>query len=83
MAQDYYWVVTCKNAKYHSDKNPLFGHRIPVGKTDAHSPRPAIPDTLEIKCDDPHCGKTYSYKAREVIRWYGDVPSFLPHPLFG
>ena len=56
--------------KYHTEKNPFHGYRIPVGKTDAHSPRPTIPDTVEIPCDDPHCGKTYSYTAPEIIRWY-------------
>lgn len=82
MAQGYYWVVTCKNMDYHSEKNPFHGRRIPVGKTDVHSARPLLPNNLEVQCDDSGCGKTYSYTPAEVIRWYGGGPDFLSHPLF-
>jgi hypothetical protein len=63
----HYWVVTCKNTEYHAQRNPFFqGHRIPMGKTDPYSPRPTIPDSIEITCDDAQCGKTYSYSASEI-----------------
>jgi hypothetical protein len=82
MAQGHYWVVTCKNTAYHAEKNPFHGHRIPFGKTDAHSPRPEIPDYIDIPCDDKGCGKTYSYTATEIIRWLGDATLLYAHPLF-
>jgi hypothetical protein len=82
MASDHYWVVTCKNITHHAMQNPLHGHRIPIGKTDAHSPRPATPEMIAIQCDDPTCRNTYPYTASEIIRWLGDVGSFSSHPLF-
>lgn len=82
MPQGHYWVATCKNTEYHVQKNPFHGHRIPVGKTDAHSPLPAVHGTIDIQCDDPLCGRTYSYTGPEINRWYGDLPAFLSHPLF-
>ena len=48
MARGHYWVVTCKNTKFHSTQNQFHGHRIPIGRTDEHSPRPKIPDYLDI-----------------------------------
>lgn len=83
MADGYCWVVTCKNARLHQEKNPFAGHRIPLGRTDAYSPRPPLPDTLDVRCDDLDCRKSYSYEREEVIRWFGDVAAFLPHPTFG
>jgi hypothetical protein len=82
MAQGYYWVVTCKNTKYHAEESPFHGQRIPVGKADEHSPRPTIPDFVDVTCDDQQCAKTYSYAAREIIRWSGDAPQFVLHPSF-
>jgi hypothetical protein len=81
--EGHYWVVTCKNTKHHSEENPLHGHRVPIGRTDAHSPRPAIPDYLDIQCDYRRCGRTYAYTAPEIIRWYGDMALLVSHPLFG
>ena len=82
MAEGHYWVATCKNAAYHSEKNPFHGHRIPIGKTGAHSQRPELPDHIDIACNDKGCGRTYSYSAPEIIRWYGDATLLIPHPLF-
>ena len=82
MTEGHYWAVTCKNTRHHAKKNPLHGHRIPIGRTDAHSSRPAIPDYLDIPCDDQQCGKTYAYTAPEIFRWYGDITLLAPHPLF-
>ncbi len=39
---EYCWVVICKNHKFHHQKNQLYGHRIPLGVTDAFTPRPAL-----------------------------------------
>ena len=82
MVQGHYWVVTCKNTEHHAGQNPFHGHRIPIGKTDANSPRPATPETIEIRCDDPTCRKNYPYAASEIIRWVGDAGAFSAHPLF-
>jgi hypothetical protein len=35
----YCWIVICKNGGFHRHTNLLFGHRIPLGETDAISPR--------------------------------------------
>jgi hypothetical protein len=74
MAQAHFWVVTYKNTEHHAKQNPLHGHRIP-------SPRPAVPETIKIECNEPTCGKTYSYTASEIIRWYGDTVPFSSHPV--
>ena len=39
---NYCWVVICKNKKFHRDTNLLYGHKIPLGETDAVSPAPAL-----------------------------------------
>ena len=34
----YCWIVICKNQRFHRRENTMFGHRVPVGETDAFSP---------------------------------------------
>jgi hypothetical protein len=82
MPQGYYWVVTCRKAALHREQNPFGGHRIPLGRTDGTAERPPLPDQLKVMCDDAACRKSYSYECDEVIRWRGDVPTFIPHPAF-
>jgi hypothetical protein len=82
MAEDYYWVVTCKNTGLHAEQNPFSGHRIPLGKTEANAPRPGTPDTIKVQCNDPKCSRTHSYEAADIIEWFGDPGAFSPHPLF-
>ena len=73
----YCWVVICKNQVFH----PHFGHRIPLGETDAYAARPALDAALTVRCDE--CGKEYSYEPADVLRFEESVPaSFTPHPLF-
>lgn len=77
----YCWVVQCKNHWFHLRKNLFFRHRIPLAETDAITPRPAIDRRFRVRCDE--CGKEYSYKPSEVLRFEQEPPeSFLPHPLF-
>ena len=77
----YCWVVVCKNHSNHDQNNKLFGHRIPLGETDAFSPRPVLAGPLAVLCDE--CGKEYSYEPDEVLRFEEGVPeAFTPHPLF-
>src|SRR5882762_1443222 len=64
---EYCWVVICKNHKFHHQKNHLFGHRIPLGVTDAFTPRPALSGPLVIRCDE--CGAEHSYEPAEVMRY--------------
>ena len=77
----YCWVVICKNRRFHHQKARLFGHRIPLGETDAFSPRPDLAGSLAVRCDE--CGQEYAYEPTEVLRYEEGVPdSFIPHPLF-
>jgi hypothetical protein len=32
--ESYYWVVICKNQKFHRQQNLYSGHKIPLGETD-------------------------------------------------
>ena len=57
---NYYWVVMCKSKRVHNHTNTLFGHKIPLGETDAVSDPPAIVGPFEALCDE--CGKLHSYK---------------------
>jgi|GEM_PF-1301252 len=78
---EYCWVVICKNHKFHHQKNQLFGHRIPLGVTDAFTPRPVLTGPLVIRCDE--CGAEHSYEPAEVMRYEEVFPeSLTPHPLF-
>jgi hypothetical protein len=78
---DYFWVVLCKNHKFHKHQNLFFGHRIPLGETDAVSPPPPVNGDLKVRCDD--CGEEYKYKPKDLLRIELEQPStFSPHPLF-
>jgi hypothetical protein len=77
----YCWIVICKNGGFHRHTNLLFGHRIPLGETDAVSPRPALAGSFKVQCDE--CGKEYSYEADDVLRFELELPeTFTPHRLF-
>ena len=79
--RDYCWVVVCKNRRFHRHPNTFNVHRIPLGITDPYSGRPVTQKSLTVRCNE--CGKEYSYKPSEVLRYELDAPSsFVPHPLF-
>lgn len=78
---EYFWVVLCKNHRYHRQQNLFFGHKIPLAETDAFLPPPALDSALKVRCDD--CGEEYSYQPKELVRIELECPgSFTPHPLF-
>jgi hypothetical protein len=62
---DYFWVVLCKNKKAHRETNLMFGHRIPLGETDALEPLPVNGPFL-VQRDE--CGQEHSYEPAEVLR---------------
>jgi hypothetical protein len=79
----YFWVVLCKNRWFHVRESLSinFRQRIPLGETDAVTPCPVVDCNFKVRCDQ--CGKEYSYKSSEVLRFALDAPdSFTPHPLF-
>ena len=77
----YVWVVICKNHKFHKRQNLFFGHKIPLGETDAFLPPPALETLLHVRCDD--CGQEYSYLPKELMRIELELPdAFTPHPFF-
>ena len=77
----YFWVVLCKNRRYHKRQNLFFGHQIPLAETDAVLPPPVINDHVKVRCDD--CGEEYAYESKEILRAEIEAPaSFTPHPLF-
>jgi hypothetical protein len=76
----YFWVVICKNAKAHRNTNLMFGHKIPLGETDAFETLP-VSGPFIVQCDE--CGKEDSYEPAEVLRVELETPaSFTPHPRF-
>ena len=77
----YFWVVRCKNHWFHMRRNVFFRHKIPLGETDAITPRPAIDRRFRVRCVE--CHKEYLYKPSEVFRLELEPPEpFTPHPLF-
>ena len=77
----YFWVVECKNTRFHRRPNIFYTHRIPLGETDAYESRPHIEEPLLVRCDI--CGKEFRYEASDVLRYEMDEPeSFAPHPVF-
>jgi hypothetical protein len=77
----YCWVVICKNKKFHRHTNVMFGHKIPLGETDAVASPPDIIGLFAVRCDE--CGKEYSYGPEEIVRLELALPeSFTPHSLF-
>jgi hypothetical protein len=82
VGSDYCWMVVCKNDLFHRHPNIFNVHRIPLGETDAVSPRPRLDKPFAVRCDE--CGKQYMYQPSEVLRYEMEVPaSFVAHPLFG
>jgi hypothetical protein len=77
----YCWVVICKNVKSHRQVNLMYGHKIPLGETDAFAPLPEVTGTFTVRCDE--CGKEYSYGPEDVLRFEMGLPAeFSAHPLF-
>ncbi len=79
---DYFWVVICKNHRFHHKGNIGYVHHILLGETDAISPLPMLTEQIKVRCDS--CGEENAYKSSDVMRAQVEVPSnFAPHPLFG
>lgn len=77
----YYWIVICKNHRFHNRQNQLFGHKILLAETDGCSAMPVLDGRFTVRCDD--CGQEYSYKSKNVWRLESDYTGdFRPHPLF-
>lgn len=77
---DYFWVVLCKNERFHFRVNPCHAHRIPLGQTDSVLPNP-VKRPFKVRCDS--CAKEYAYVPSDVLRWEMAAPEhFQPHPLF-
>ena len=80
-SQQYFWVVLCKNHKFHNQQNLFFGHRIPLGETDSIQPPPALDGRLSVRCDE--CGQEYTYKPKDLQKTELELPGpFTQHPFF-
>jgi len=78
---NYCWVVICKNKRFHKQSNTMFGHKIPLGETDAVSPPPSLSGLFQARCDE--CGQEYEYEPKGILRVELNIPvGFTPHPLF-
>ena len=78
---NYCWVVICKNKRFHRQANTMFGHKIPLGETDAVSPPPPVAGLFHARCDE--CGEEYEYEPTVLLRAELTPPNgFAPHPLF-
>jgi hypothetical protein len=78
---DYYWIVLCKNHRFHTRQNLFSPRKIVLGETDAYSSPPCLQGHFRVKCDD--CGEEHSYKPHDVLRLETEPPtSFVAHPLF-
>jgi len=76
----YYWVVICKNRKFHEQQNIYSGHKIALCETDEFTPPPQM-ELFTVRCDE--CGENQSYGPSDLVRFQMPlVPNFKPHPLF-
>lgn len=81
-ATEYFWVVLCKNHRFHRKGNTSYAHQIALAETDTYSAPPVLKEPLLVRCDA--CGQEYTYKAGELLRNEIEVPEkFVPHPEFG
>jgi len=79
--RDYFWVVLCKNHRFHHKGNTSYAHQIALGETDAYSPLPMLAQAVTVRCDN--CGEEYSYREKDILRNVIPVPTgFVPHPMF-
>jgi len=77
----YFWVVLCKNHRFHTRQNLFYAHKIRLAEADAYLPPPSFDVALNIRCDD--CGQEYSYQPKEILRAQLQLTDeFTPHPLF-
>ena len=78
--EPYYWVVICKNRKFHEQQNIYSGHKIALCETDEFTPPPQM-ESFTVRCDE--CGERQSYDASDLVRFQMPlVPNFKPHRLF-
>jgi hypothetical protein len=79
--RDYFWVVLCKNHRFHHKGNTSYSHQIALGETDAYSPLPMLTQNMTVRCDN--CGEEYSYRPADILRNIIEIPNeFVPHPMF-
>jgi len=79
--REYFWVVLCKNHRFHHKGNTSYSHQIVLAETNAFSPLPMLTQQVSVRCDA--CGAEYSYKPAEILRGEMETaPAFVPHPMF-
>ena len=77
----YFWVVICKNYRFHRKGNTSHAYQIALGETDAFATLPILAENLRVRCDK--CGEEYCYAPEEVLRNEIAGPDeFVPHPMF-
>ena len=77
----YFWVVLCKNSRFHKKQNLFFAHTIPLAETDSILPPPSFSERIRVRCDD--CGQEYFYEPKDLLRAEIEVPAgFVTHPSF-
>jgi len=78
--EPYFWVVICKNRKFHNQQNIYSGHKIPLCETDELAPPPDV-SVFTVRCDE--CGSEQTYSSEDLVRFQMPLPQeFTPHPLF-
>jgi len=76
-----FWVVRCKNHKFHKHQNLFFEHKIPLGEADPFLPPPALDGRISVRCDS--CGQEYTYESKDLLQLELDLPpNFTAHPFF-
>jgi hypothetical protein len=79
-SEPYFWVVVCKNRKYHDRQNIYSGHKIALCETDGFSSPPNV-ESFAVRCDE--CGAEQTYTFQDLMRFQMPLnPEFRTHPLF-
>jgi hypothetical protein len=49
--REYFWVVLCKNHRFHHKGNTSYSQQIVLAETDAYSPLPMLTQQVSVRCD--------------------------------
>jgi hypothetical protein len=64
--ESYYWVVICKNRKFHEQQNIYSGHKIALCEKDEFTPPPQM-EPFTVRCDE--FGENQAYDAFDLVRF--------------
>jgi len=72
----YFWVVTCKNHRFHQKDNFNYRHHILLGQANFYASLPRLPDQVKVRCDS--CGFARVILMRKSVNFATCRPEISP-----